>query len=214
MQLRSKSRLALCAAVVAAALVVGGHDASAETITFDHTPPVTPIPPDDPLITPAGWETAYDTAAVDVDFVGNYYFWDTGYNDLTNVAYGTYGGTLIIDFIANPGYEVTLESFDLGNYLDFGDTTQFHVYDLADLVTPLSSSTGITVDYSTTSHSSFTVGLSSTVGLRLQLGPDLYNIGIDNIEFSSTAVPEPGTLALAGLGIAALGWRRRRRATT
>lgn len=33
---------------------------------------------------------------------------------------------------------------------------------------------------------------------------------IDNIQFSSNAIPEPGTFALVALGVVGLGWRRRR----
>jgi len=38
-------------------------------------------------------------------------------------------------------------------------------------------------------------------------------VGFDNIQVTSTAVPEPGTLALFGIGLAAMGFARRRKKT-
>lgn len=40
----------------------------------------------------------------------------------------------------------------------------------------------------------------------------LWNARIDRIELVVNAVPEPGTIALFGLGLAGLGWSRRRKA--
>ncbi len=48
-------------------------------------------------------------------------------------------------------------------------------------------------------------------GELLFLTPFNANAIIDNIQFSSTAVPEPGSLALVGLGAALFGFHRRRK---
>lgn len=45
--------------------------------------------------------------------------------------------------------------------------------------------------------------------IRIDVGGDLNNMGIDNLQFK--AVPEPGTLALLGVGLAGFAAARRRR---
>lgn len=156
------------------------------------------------------WNTVYDSSEVDVEFQTTKYNWVDGYNDLINVAYAPSGASLIIDFIALGSATVTLDSFDLGNWLNNGAATKYSIYDLSNLSTALVSVSPIVVTYSTTSHPTYNIGLSSTTGIRLEVGPDLYNIGIDNIAFS-TSVPEPTTVALLGFGLAGLGFGRKRK---
>jgi hypothetical protein len=46
----------------------------------------------------------------------------------------------------------------------------------------------------------------------LNLNAPGYDVGLDKVSIASaTAVPEPGTLSLLGLGLAALGFTRRRK---
>ena len=63
-------------------------------------------------------------------------------------------------------------------------------------------------------YSVYTADISAyagQVGQLLFLNPSYNTLGIiDSIQFSSTAVPEPGTLALVALGASLLGLRRRR----
>jgi len=154
------------------------------------------------------WDTIYDTSEVDVIFQSSKIAWGTGYNDLVNVAYTNQNESLIIDFVALAGATVSLDSFDIGNYLGRNNLTQYSIYDLSDTVTALISASPFVVPYSTISHSTYTAGLSSTVGIRLVLGPDMYNNGLDNVKFSTTSVPEPSTLAIFALGMIGLASRK------
>ncbi|TWU09434.1 hypothetical protein CA54_46760 [Symmachiella macrocystis] len=162
------------------------------------------------------WQTDFDTAEVDIEFRSHVFPWPTGYNDLTNVAYTDSGSSLIIDLRSINNALVTLNQFDLGNSLGNGGNTQYHIYDLSDLNNPILSVTNLQVPYSTNSHSTFSVNLSSNHGIRLQVGPDLNNIGIDNIIFNEpiAVVPEPSTyaglLGITCVSLLAYGWWRKR----
>lgn len=150
------------------------------------------------------------TAALD-----DLYFWTTGYETLTNVAYGTSGaGGLSIVINALAGFNVALSSFDIAPYINRSRNTLVQIIDLAtntllvdDVYTPLSTA-GVT---------SYNAGWASTVGLQINLGPDAWDVAIDNVVYSATTaspVPLPAALplflvALGGLGVAS---RRRKNA--
>lgn len=155
------------------------------------------------------WQTSYDSSEVDVVVVSNLYQWPTGYNDLANVAYTDSGSSAIIELIPSAGYEVTLDSFDMGNFIGNGTTTQYEVYDVNDLVTPLTSSTGINITYNGGSHPTYNVGVSSSNGLRLVLGPDLFANGVDNISYTATASgpPPSGSTSTIDFETASTTWQ-------
>jgi len=68
------------------------------------------------------------------------------------------------------------------------------------------------VTHSGTSHPTFHVNYSSSNGIRLELGPDLYNVGLDNVVYSGVAaVPEPATMTIWGLGALGIGFVVRRK---
>lgn len=173
------------------------------------------------------YDSIYDSADVDVQFSDNWYFWSTDYSDLTNVLYvnNPTGQNEYIDFVATPGSQVTLDSFDLGNYYGIGQSTQYHIYDLADTTSSLVSATNISVSYP--GHDEYVVGLTSTTGFRLVFDSNLFNNGIDNISFDGgpapapeppiinggapAPVPEPATMLLFGTGLIGLAGISKRR---
>ncbi len=70
------------------------------------------------------------------------------------------------------------------------------------------------VSGSTANYNIYSADISAFAG---QTGPLLFTVPpsyggtLDNIQFSSSPIPEPGTFALVGLGALLLGWRRYRR---
>lgn len=137
-------------------------------------------------------------------------FWDTTYSDLINVAWGSNGdaaGTAEIFIKPDAGNTVTLKSLDLGSYNYTSRDTQLTILDGEGNI--LASSGAITILGSV--HSHFDIDLASASGIRIQWGPSAYNVGIDNVVFEVSAVPEPQEYALLLAGLGLVGWAARRR---
>jgi hypothetical protein len=140
-------------------------------------------------------------------------FWDTAYNELINVAFGTPSANRASVFLASVGgSSITLNSFNLGAWPSTVRNTSFDIFD--GLGNTLFSSGSITVGTGNLS-SLFNVGLTSSNGIGIVFGPDSYNVGIDNIDFTVTPgtgpIPEPASWAMmiAGFGLAGAAMRRR-----
>ena len=108
----------------------------------------------------------------------------------------------------------SLNGFDLGAYSHAVNQTQVTIVD--GLGTILFSSGAIMVGTGDV-FTHFAFNLTSTNGIGIQWGPDAFNTGIDNVDFSFTpngggGVPEPATWALmiAGFGLVGASIRRRR----
>lgn len=157
-----------------------------------------------------------DGVGVDVTYSGqvglteSMRFWNTAYSDLTNVAYGRSGQTAEIFIAALPGFEIVLNGFDLGAWPTSNRSSQWTILDGNS--TLLQQSGTITVLGSIAT--SVVPGLTSSTGFRIQFGPDAFNVGIDNIDYTVNQVdssePEPTTLLLVGLSLAGLGFTRKR----
>jgi hypothetical protein len=204
-------------ASVAAGLVFASGSAQADILTFDGAICGAAVS----CANSQGISQSYgDTALVDVVSIDDVssatpdslLFWADGYSDLENVAWGRAGATVGIHIIPIAGYQVTLNGFDLGSYPGADRQSQWWVYD--GLGTLLGSSGGVvTVPGAAALH----VGsFASTNGIRIHWGPDGFNVGIDNVDFTVSAidtgaVPEPATWALMILGFGAAGAALRRR---
>lgn len=146
----------------------------------------------------------------------NLKFWDGLYGDLQNVAYGGSNGSTGVPEIAlipAAGYTVTLNSFDLGAWPQTSRNTQSTIYDTA--YNPLGTTGGITVLGN--GHANISFGVTNANGVIIQWGPDGFNVGIDNINFTvqASSVPEPSTILFLATGLAGIfgyGWRRKRAA--
>lgn len=143
-------------------------------------------------------------------------WWSGSYNGLYGVLWadggdgpGSFGRIDLVPLAGAAG--VTLTSFDLGAYPNTTRGTDVKVFDLAtnNVLFSYVGSVG-----SSTTATSFSLGLSSTAGLRIEWRNTAYNVGIDNIVFQATAVPEPASasLTLAGLAVVGAMVARRRRA--
>ena len=140
-------------------------------------------------------------------------FWDTGYGDLTNVAYAHQNGDFAaITLTPQSGYSVVLNSFDLAGY---GSITGQTVEVLDGNGNALISYGPVSIP--STGHITFAPALTASGPLTIQFGSSWY-AGIDNINFDQTpaAVPETSTVVSFGLmltlGLAAAAKRRKRSA--
>ena len=142
------------------------------------------------------------------------FYWGTGYASLDNVAYGTNGGGgLSILFQPEAGHFVTVTGFQIAHYnTNRVANTTVEVIDMA------GGSSLFRQAYNPLPKNevfSFSGSWTSTSGIRINLGPDAWDVGISNITGSVSVIPLPAAgwlllSALAGLGLAA---RRRRTAT-
>ena len=121
------------------------------------------------------------------------------------------GSQATIDLRPLAGDSVELQGFDLGAYPDASRGTTVTVRDLVTDAVLFSFNGNVgTLPANQATH--FTLaGVSSANGLRIQWQDSAYNVGIDNINFSVGAVPEPGTWAMLAAGLLGLGAVARRR---
>jgi len=139
-------------------------------------------------------------------------FWDK-WGGLTDAAFAgvdDFNSIGQIDLVGLSGYVITLNGFDLAAWKQ-DRTTLWMIEDLAGGTV---ASSGGVIDILYSGPTSVGGSHSSSSGFRITWGPNAYNVGLDNLSFdatSVTSVPEPGTLALFGLGLAAMGMRRRKK---
>jgi hypothetical protein len=151
-------------------------------------------------------------ANVSVGYSAYTYNYPNGYGGLdSGTGAGIYSDsspyTEVMTFTANPGYTVTLNSFDLATYDAITESVNISVTGGA---TPYSL-TGATPSTSTlTTYSPNETGTALTLTIT-----NLYDVGLNEINFTeSSSVPEPSTagmFAIAGLmALIGLIWRRRK----
>lgn len=164
-----------------------------------------------------------DMTGVDVVYDGDsstagdqdVFHWGSGYEDLSAAIWTNVGDALSVSFVAQAGYEVTVSSFDIAPYANRVKNTLVRVVDMA----------GGPDLYNTTYAPISTVGVTtiagsftSDTGIQLLLGPDAYDVGMSNIQYSVQAIqtnpatvplPAAGWMLLAGLGGLVAASRRR-----
>ncbi|MEO8297518.1 MAG: PEP-CTERM sorting domain-containing protein [Burkholderiales bacterium] len=157
--------------------------------------------------------------------------WDTGYANLTDVVWSQGGRDPATDtdgdhigdnnsfaqitLTAQPGYSVTLLGFDLGAYLCCDKQlasrdTYLRVYELGNAVAdPFNPSYVQPISTSLADH--FSYSTASSKGWVIEWENSAFNVGLDNLQFSVSSVPEPETYVMLLSGLALLGWGATRR---
>ncbi|WP_194740217.1 PEP-CTERM sorting domain-containing protein [Methylophilus sp. 14] len=134
----------------------------------------------------------------------NLSWWDN-YSGQPGVAWGDNGATSEIFLSPLAGYQVTLTSLTFGSYNNATRNSQFTLLDGNNNVLSASNT------FSLLNPLTFALNVTSTSGIKIQWGPDAYNVGIDNVNFTITAVPEAETYAMMFAGLAFMGSLARRR---
>ena len=210
----------------AGVLALGSGSASAYTLTFDGD-----ICTASPCTNFSLIQQSYGDVAGVVDVKYNYdinnpgtttgaagsemSFWTTDYNDLVNVAYSSTGGIPTIFLQPLAGQAVTLNGLDLGAWPNRTGLSQLTIVDGLNNVLfttgggPFSEPVGV----GSTTHNHYSFLLTSLTGIGIQFGPESYNVGIDNVDFTVgvNPVPLPAALPLFASAVALFGVYARRR---
>ena len=139
-------------------------------------------------------------------------FWDTNYNNLYGVAIasGTNADSAArIDLVPASGLQVNLASFRLGAYNKTTRDTNVLVLAIGN-PTPLYGYSG-GVGNGSVDSTLFDLDVSSASGITIAWSDSARDVGIDQISFTVTPVPEPGGAALVAVAVVALGALAHRR---
>lgn len=138
----------------------------------------------------------------------NVLLWNAGYADLNTAAFANANGRLLnITLTAvNPNNYVTLSSFEVGGYLQTSrDASDLRIVDGNDITNilidyaPLGNPFTVPGDVAYTFEPNIT---ASSIGIILGTS---WNLGINNITFSTTPVPLPAAFWFFGSALASLG---------
>jgi hypothetical protein len=137
-------------------------------------------------------------------------YWENGFNDLNGVLNNEDDGEsgYSITLLADAGFNVSLAGFDLGNFssavtlpgLTIVDGNGSILFSQLNFQMPASSSPHLDFDFNTLLAQELSIHIDTT-----GLGGNSDNIGLDNIQFSQTAVvPVPAAMWLFGTGVIGL----------
>jgi hypothetical protein len=165
-------------------------------------------------------QTYGDTAQVNVTYQDANYgvslgYWGGGYNNLTGIVWAAGSdsfsfGRITLQLLI-PG-TITLNSLDMGAYLNDTKATNLRIYNLAGGPALYTFAGNVGNPPSATPF--LFSGVSSTSGLVIEWQNSAYNVGMDNVKYTitPTGVPEPSSMAILILGTGTLlGLTRRRR---
>ncbi|WP_424971209.1 VPLPA-CTERM sorting domain-containing protein [Dinoroseobacter sp. S76] len=161
-------------------------------------------------------EVTYD-AAQSVNGLQPWIYWNLGYEELVDAAYGNAGGgggTLLITPL--DGFEVSLVKMDIAPFSNTAQTTGVTVTEVGG-----ATETALAVDILSVVQAT-EVDLSafgpSEDGYLITIAPEFFNSGVDNIMFDVTPidttpapVPLPPSALMMLAGVAGLGGLARRR---
>ncbi len=153
-----------------------------------------------------------DVAYADVNTPGDSLRWNgPGYNDLPSAIFANGGDTrsharLTLTPVA--GHQVRLLGLDLGAFFEDTLSTRLTVSE-AGQATRFSYAGP--VGSGAQSASSFGFDLTSTAGFVIEWQDTAFNVGLSNLAFEVSAVPEPASVALLMGGLLGLGALRRSR---
>ncbi len=143
---------------------------------------------------------------------GGFSLWPTNYAELVNaLGHGSFDVPGEIILTPDPGYQVTLNSFDIAGWVNVDYQTQFAIYDdNGSLASPNLFSADLLVP-GANSINPLAGSITATGSLHIFVS-NIGSTGIDNINFDQTVIPVPAAVWLFGSGLLGLiGVARRKK---
>ena len=152
-----------------------------------------------------------DVTYLDVDSANgdSLRWWGSGYNNLPSAVWasGSDANSFArITLTPAAGQSITLDGFDLGSYSVPTRSTNLRVFALGGATHTFSGNVG-----SVAGPTHVSLALTSSTGIVIEWENSAYNVGINNIGYTLSPVPEPGSYALMLAGLSAIGMLARRR---
>jgi hypothetical protein len=143
------------------------------------------------------------------------YYWNGAYSGQPGIwsGLGASSSAIEVRVDANPGFDLTSVTFNLGAWPNVDRSTNWAVYDTSGSTWSLLSSANAVTVSGGTGLAIVLSGLSNVQGVALQFWNDAYNVGLTGVSgnTSVSAVPVPAALPLLVSAIAGAGFVSRRR---
>ncbi|MEP1202082.1 VPLPA-CTERM sorting domain-containing protein [Tateyamaria sp.] len=208
---------------VTIALLLGAGAAHATTLEFDDVTCSGASCANYGNVDQIAGNTYGDETGLDVSWAGSngtspspILYWTGNYSGLNDVVWTSSNdatGSLTITLAALTGYQVTLDSFQLGSFNNQDRTSSVSITELGTTTSFLDTG-AITILGST--PTTISGPYTSNSGIVISFGPSAYNVGLDNLsytvsEIDPNVVPLPAGLPLLLAGLGSLYAVRRKR---
>lgn len=157
-----------------------------------------------------GWTPNIELNFVSLGGFGPVSVWSFGYASLQNaLGHGNFNVPFRLEFVADPGWLVTLHGFDLATWSNTGYQTDIRIWDDNGSFTAPNLFSLNTFFAHSTVYQPLPAPVTGVGTLNFYIS-NIGSTGLDNISFSQSVIPEPAAASLLVPAVVALTRRSRR----